>query len=311
MEKLIFSGGGEPLEPFPDEIYRDIARKAKIKNVPGVQNIAINFIGILNVAGYFGFENVLLTNGVYLGWNISPQILRALKLLRISIPPVLHGYDHLDRIHDNIEAAVCYKKDQDLPVKIVASLLIRPDTPQGEITDRIATLNDLGVDLVRFKPTHLWREDGSRSIGTTNYHDITQFILGLNHPKVKVAKINRLLTEDVMRTYNSCYYADFNPLVIGADGLNYACCETKYLPAFKRGNLHQNSILEILGLVSQKPQPVLPACFSGCKGDLANRHLHVLVKAYQAKTDAIFDEPKYLEHAEAALAALVRSALEN
>jgi hypothetical protein len=270
LKRVVFSGGGEPLNP----------------QNPGFPKI------LKNAAGQ-GWETELLTNGLFLSADRLSSILPFLKTLRISIPPLINHYHHLANIEDKLRDIVHYRDCAQLKTRITASLLIRPDTPEAEIKQDITVLINLGFDLLRFKPTHVWRGDGQLYLDIPAYRRLIQFIVGLNHPKIIVAKIDQLL-DLAPATYPLCYFADFNPFVIGANGLNYACCEHKYQVEYERPDPFS-------------PVTVRPDCFAGCKGDLANRLLDRLVKGYAQYQEKLFGFAPYLELADLILPALIRS----
>lgn len=261
---------------------------------------------VLKLASSKGFEIELLTSGKFLAADILPLLLPHLAVLRISVPPFLHGYNHLQTIRDQIKGAVDYRNREGLKTKIVTSLLVRPDTPEGEIVKDVQILSGLGVDSIRFKPTHVYDERGNLYLDIFAYQGIMGFILGLNNPKVIISKIDRL-AKDGARNYSCCYYTDFNPFVVGADGKNYACCEHKYHDEYQRGDFNNQSAEEILEFTSQNPQAILPGCFTGCKGDLANRFLYALIKGYELMGDSIFSREEYQKIADEASISLIRS----
>ena len=248
----------------------------------------------------------MLTNGRFLVADVLPSLLPHLAVLRVSIPPFLQGYDHLQTIHSQIEAAVGFRNEQGLGAKIMASLLIRPRTPKEEIASNISILSELGVDSIRLKPTHMRTSGDKKYLDIRAYHEILEFIRSLNAPNVVISKINQLQTRTEFR-YPLCYYSDFNPFNIGADGKIYACCEQKYKIPFLRGNLNQESAKQVLERTQIFPFPVKEECFAGCKGDLANIALSRLVEGYKQQGDNIFAQAKYQEVADEALVYLVRS----
>ena len=283
IRRAIFSGGGEPLEPA---------------------NLS-SFLQILELSNSKDFEVELLTNGRFLTADILPKLLPYLAVLRVSIPPFLNGYSHLQTILPHLKNAVQYRTRQELELQITASLLIRPDTPEQEIRGDIKNLSRLGIDLIRFKPTHIWDYKGHLYLDIPAYKNIIKFILGLNHPRVTISKINRLFEVGSLN-YRYCYYSDFNPFVIGANGKNYACCEHKYHTPFQQGDFSSQSSKEILG-AKMHPQRVLAGCFAGCKGDLANRFFYLLVQGYERLGVKIFLNEEYQQIAEKTLLALKRS----
>lgn len=285
IRRIIFSGGGEPLEsPF----FLDIIGKARTE----------------------GFEIEILTNGKFLTAGIVPSLLPHLSVLRISIPPFLRGYCHLDAIHDQIQAAVEYRDKNALNMRIIASCLVQPDTPRKEIVSAVSSLTALGIDGIRFKPTHFWGADGCLHLDILRYREVTDFILSLQHPNVSVSKIDRLLSTDGV-SLPFCYYADFNPFVVGSDGKNYACCEHKYHPEFQRGDFNRQSAERILSFTVQHPQLKQRGCFTGCKGDMANRLLSFLLQGYQIYGDDLFDRRDYQLAADEALVSITRSNLQT
>jgi len=284
-KRVIFSGGGEPLEP---------------------QNIA-SFTKILEAASSNDLEAALITNGKHMNADLIPSLLSHLMVLRFSVPPFLHGYHHLRTIQGKIREAVRYKNMQGLDAKIIASLLIRPDTPMDEVRENIFALHDIGVDSIRIKPTHIQKNktDG-KHLKAKAYAELLDFIRALNITNVVISKIDQLLV-DPNYQYEYCYYNDFNPFSIGADGLVYACCEHKYKPAFLRGNLNNESAQEVLRRTNSHPFSIRKGCFVGCKGHLANVALSKLAEAYQEQEAGIFSNPEYQQIADEALVYLVRT----
>ncbi|PIS28655.1 hypothetical protein COT42_07380 [Candidatus Saganbacteria bacterium CG08_land_8_20_14_0_20_45_16] len=147
----------------------------------------------------------------------------------------MFGYDHLAVIEPKLRGVLKYRERFGWPCEIIASMLIQPKTPEGEIRERVVGLLAMGIDAVRVKPTHFW-VGNQMFLGIEAYRDIFGFVQTLAGPRVSISKLDRLLALDLPRDYPFCFWADFNPFVIGADGINSACCEQKYQQAFQRGD---------------------------------------------------------------------------
>lgn len=264
INSILFSGGGEPLVP-----------------------VKSNFTAILKMAHSKGFECSLMTNGIFLDEGTIPEILPYLKTLRVSIPSIGKGYDHLAVIKHGLEKAVNYRRSKDLGLEIAASVLIYPDTPFDEIDIKIFILDSIGLDTIRFKPAHVRKENGDLHLDISAFNKAVTHLQAHRNPKIRISKIDQLQTKSDEH-YDNCYYHDFNPMVAGADGNTYACCEHKYQPDFLIANLKLSDAEEMLDAAGTEPFKVRKGCFAGCKGDLANMMLNRLVEAYAKVGDNIF-----------------------
>lgn len=282
FRSILFSGGGEPLTP---------------------ENV--HFSEILQTAERIGFENHLVTNGVFLGAERIPEILPFLRLLRLSVPPATAGYDHLAVIGPTIARVLGFRQEQQLKMEVSISVLVNPDTPFSAIDRVIETAEKIGVDKIRFKPVHE-RKDGGQFIDIKKFGPLVAFLQQKQNPRVTISKIDWLQTRPDV-AYEFCYYADFNSFNIGADGRVYSCCEQKYRPDFLRGDLNQKSASAVLEDLHKNPFRVREDCFAGCKGDIANILLASLVQSFDDFGNPFFEMAFFAKTCEQLLTYLSRS----
>jgi len=295
---VLFSGGGENLE---DEAYG-------------------NFLQILKTAKEAGLRTNLATNGVNLNPTRIQELIHHLDSIRFSIPPVVgRSYSHLGLIAPSICLARKLISDQYLETILYANFLMVPSMPMEELEADILLVSQLGVDGIRFKGQHEWT-DGCFVLRPGAYSNHVRAIRSIEQhkdlalPPITISKLERMMQEPVgARPFHACWYRDFNPLVLGCDSHNYACCEMKYEKAFDYGEVTPSKDnLKALTRCCRKPQSVDPKyCFRGCKGYLVNVDLQRLLNDYETRGKNIFDDPKNVEVRDRVLHNLVRSVLTN
>jgi len=207
-------------------------------------------------------------------------------------------------------------------MKIIVNILMAPAMPQSELEALIRMFSQMGVDGIRLKPLHERQTDGTFIVRPGEYRMHLKTIRALlsderlRRPDVTVAKIDALLAyEEVPRNVpRYCWYSDFNPLVLGADGHLYACCEMKYeKPPFDKGYLvpEEDNLMDLL-LREGTPQPVIAMrCFKGCKGYVPNNDLQLLLDKYASDGDTIFEHSEAIAIRDRVLANLPRTVLGN
>jgi MoaA/NifB/PqqE/SkfB family radical SAM enzyme len=179
---VLFSGGGENLEPAAYD----------------------NFLGILKYAKEeIGLRTNLATNGLYLSQNNALVLARLLDTVRFSVSPTTQDYCHAGVIAPNI---VQFRKAVDLirqqsddyvPTKIYANILMSPDMRVEELEAILRMFSQIGVDAIRLKPKHE-KLKGVFTIRPAAYSKLLTRIAeitkdsSLRLPKVTVAKLLRL-----------------------------------------------------------------------------------------------------------------------
>jgi MoaA/NifB/PqqE/SkfB family radical SAM enzyme len=295
---VLFSGGGENLE---DEAYE-------------------NFLQILKTAKDAGLRTNLATNGVNLSPTRIQELIHLLDSIRFSIPPTVRGsYCHLGVIAPSVCLARKLIREQYLGAKLYANFLMVPNTPMEELEADILLVSQLGVDGIRFKGQHEWK-NGCFVLRPGAYYNHIRAIRAIEKkedlalPPITISKLERMMREPAgARPFDACWYRDFNPLVLGCDSHNYACCEMKYEKAFDYGEVTPSmDNLKALTRCLKESQSVDPKyCFRGCKGYLVNIDLQKLLNEYETRGKFIFEDPQNVEVRDRVLRNLIRSVLTN
>lgn len=274
---ILFSGGGENLEP---EAYN-------------------NFLQIARFAKENGFSINLATNGVNLDPIRIAELAQLLDSIRFSIPPKTShqtAYSHVGTIANQIHQMHKYIQTNFLETRIYANVLMTPLMEMSELESTVLLLSQLGVDTIRFKATHE-SIDGKFIIRPQQYKKHIRLLKIIENdpayhlPKLTISKLEEMTTEPFGPfPFDACYYRDFNPLVVGCDGHNYSCCELKYEAApFDLGEiLNTSDNLEMLTRAQVRPQVITSRCFRGCKGYLINKDLQILINEYRVLGDTLF-----------------------
>lgn len=269
FKSILFSGGGENLDPYSYKL----------------------FLQLLTFAKSTGLKVYLATNGVFCKNEIIHEIVHWLDGIRFSIPPNItkgDGYSHLETIGQNILNIRKWIDEKKLNTKVYASVLLSPEMSEIEISNKVLGLVELGVDEIRFKAIHE-NIDGQNAIRINEYNQVFN---NINSIIKTISSSDVLFHTEKLETiihdphkelpFSNCYYRDFNPLVVGADGHNYACCELKYQSApFDYGLFETKSAAFIKQIsATTAPQIISEKCFKGCKGYIINRDLQFLLEAF-------------------------------
>jgi MoaA/NifB/PqqE/SkfB family radical SAM enzyme len=309
---VLFSGGGENLENCSYDRFLSLLKYAKkVKKL----------------------HTSLATNGRYLSFDRIQELSLYLDSLRISIPPIREDYCHagliapsvtsLRKIIRNLTAVQAeHGAGKFEPMKIIINILMSPKMPQSELESLIRMFSQMGVDGIRLKPMHEFQNDGTFKVRPNEYIRHLETVRSLisderlRRPDITIAKIEGMLAHDsIPRTMPKyCWYRDFNPLVLGADGHLYACCEMKYeKPPFDKGHLvaAEDNLFDLLG-DQETPHPITKGnCFEGCKGYLPNIDLQLLLDRYKGLGEAIFEHSETIAARDRVLASLPRTVLAN
>jgi hypothetical protein len=296
---VLFSGGGENLE---DEAYG-------------------NFLGVLKTAKDAGLQTNLATNGVRLDPTRIQELIFLLDSIRFSIPPTTRNYCHLGVIAPSINLARKLIREEYLGTKLYANILMTPNMPVFELEADILLVSQLGVDGIRFKGQHEWTGE-SFVLRPSAYVNHVRAIRSIERrkdlalPPITVSKLERMMNKEKeigVRPFDGCWYRDFNPLILGCDSHNYACCEMKYEELFDYGDVLPGSDnLKALTKPRKQWQSVnANYCFRGCKGYLVNIDLQRLLNEYETKGRSIFEDPQNVLIRDRVLHDLVRSVLTN
>lgn len=307
FQGVLFSGGGENLEPAAYQ----------------------NFLKLLTYAKEeLGLETNLATNGLYLTERYIRDIAWKLDSIRFSISPSenvssskvlvappIHKFCHYVKSFKNTS-------EDYSPTKVYANFLISPGTKREDIELLVRMYSQLGLDGIRLKLRHERQDDGEivvRAAESRHHQETISALINdsnLTRPNIIVSKLPDLLRliENPQSEPGSCWYRDFNPLILGADGRLYACCEFKYdEEPFLLGKVShtEDNLVELIQL-RQSPQPIVPKmCFKGCKGYLINSDLTFLLEQYNEKREKVFDYSENVAVRDRLMRNLPRTVLSN
>lgn len=191
--------------------------------------------------------------------------------------------------------------------------------PVSELEASILMLSNLSIDGIRVKPIHRFSK-GRFEINPSDYSKHLEIIKKIIKnkevvtTKITIPKLEKLLNEDTATLPpENCWYRDFNPLVVGSDGINYSCCEMKYDRDFYIGafDKNKNNFSDAIQN-NQKPQKIINnKCFRGCKGYLLNKELQNLLDEYNRKSSKLFSDEFFIENSKHIISSLVRTSLGN
>jgi len=309
---ILFSGGGENMEVCSYDRFLSLLKYAKKSRK---------------------LSTSLATNGRYLSFDRMQELSLYLDSLRISVPPIREDYCHAGLVApavtslykiisgiNAIQAANGASKYESM--KIIINILMSPNMPQNELESLIRMYSQMGVDGIRLKPMHEFQSDGTFRVQPNAYlrHLETVHSLisdrNLKRPEVTIAKIEAMLSHESNHQTQPkyCWYRDFSPLVLGADGHLYACCEMKYekLP-FDKGLLvpEDDNLFDLLD-DQDIPHPITKEnCFKGCKGYVPNNDLQLLLDKYKTLGEDIFEHSETIVVRDRLLSNLPRTVLAN
>lgn len=253
VKGMIITGGGEPC------LYKNLGEFVRTTSEKGV-------------------DITLTTNGQQFHRHL-PLLMHHLKRVRFSIDAatpeafqLTHGMKPKDfnQVIENLQAAVHYKSETELPIDIGVSYLIC-DTNLQELDRAIEFYRKIGINFLHFKPMQLRKKDSRRYYYKT-YLGLDRLASRIQHIsedgfRVTLSRENYYKESRPAISYDICHGAYFD-LVIGADGKAYTCCHFKYNPEFCYGDLQTETMREVL---AKNNASVNEECFKHCKMDALNQ----------------------------------------
>ncbi len=266
VKSIMFGGEGEPL------LHKDIClftQKAK----------------------EYGLDVSFTTNGIFFDEDKIKKCLPYISWIKFSIDAgtpesyaKIHGTSEQDfeKLMDNLQKAVDYKRENNLTATIGTQCLIIPESIPT-VEELAQRLKQIGVDYLILKPYSKHPQSVNEFVvDYDEYNALEDKLKKFNSDDFKIlfrkATIERMSSE---RTYNECHGTSFIAL-IDAKG-NIMPCNLFYNnPDFNYGNLNENSFSEIW--TSEKRKQVLERlrrkgiseCRNGCRLDSTNRYLERL-----------------------------------
>ncbi len=295
---VLFSGGGECLEPGAYKVFLEVLRAAKA----------------------IGLRTHLATNGLYINDKNVDELVSKLDSIRFSVackaqlevamdgvvrtdlfPPHVQ-FSHIGLLGESISKVRRVVDAVGSSTQLWANVLMSSEMSMDELRGTILMLSHLGIHGIRLKAKHIYTKGAfylnpKLFIGHMREIEVLRELMGKRLPEITVSKIGRLLREQPAKlehiTPTHCWYGDFNPLVVGCDGRNYACCEMKYQKPFRCGEVDRriDNFHEMLR--SRSPQRIIGSkCFIGCKGFLMNRDLQYLLDEYKRSGKGFLADPE-------------------
>jgi len=259
VKGMIITGGGEPC------LFKDLGLFVK-----KVSNT--------------GIDVTLTTNGQLIHRHFT-ELMHHLKRIRFSIDAaspdtfkVTHGMKEKDfhQVIENLQAAVCYKRQEKLPIDIGVSYLLC-DANLKEIDTAVEFYRNKGIDFLHFKPMQ-FMDTASKRYYYKTYTGMGKLASKISSIaedgfRVTLSRENYYRTSRPNIVYDRCHGAFFD-LIIGADGKAYTCCHFKYDPKFCYGDLHRDTLVDLLKKVNA---PVSEKCFAHCKMDALNQFVEYAI----------------------------------
>lgn len=264
VKSVVFAGVGESL------LHKDIGLFVKTAKQQGM-DVAIN------------------TNGIPLTKKRIPQILPYLSWIGFSIDSgssknyaLIHGtnLDEFERLMQNIEESVKFKRQQDLGVNIGAQFLVLPKNV-GEAPKLAKRLKQIGANSLQIKPyAHHKKSFNNLGSDFKEYYPLKQQLMEFDSDDFKIMfrkKTIQRIQEGI--TYPKCYGLSFFSL-INPDGAVTPCNLFYGNNEFTYGNLNKNTFRDIWN--GEKRKQVLDRiktenCSSGCRLHAINSdYLHRL-----------------------------------
>ena len=229
-----------------------------------------------------GVDITLTTNGQQFDRHLD-ILMHHLKRARFSIDAatpeafyLTHGMKSRDfeKVLENIQAAVDYKKKYKLVIDIGVSYLICEQNYK-DIEPSIALYRRIGVDFLHFKPMQYWDKKLKRFYHKplTDLSGLISRIQSRNDEQFKVTISREAYYRETKNriSYKECHGAHFD-VIVGADGKVYTCCHFKYQPKHCYGDLDRENLSNIIENVKSR---VTSDCFPDCKMDSINQLLEM------------------------------------
>jgi len=259
VEKVIFSGGGDPL------LFKGIEE-------------------VLELSHSLGMSNLLINNGFGLKEKNIPLLARTCEFIRISLDsgnrethtaihrPKNEKVDNFDVITNNISNLMKEIKENNLSTRVVLTFVV-VDESIGSIPDFIRLANRLGVDEIEFKTNHFWSADRKLEV----YEKIQKFTKELPNQQVKISlEYPKSRAGEKSETEWNAFLLT---AVIEANGAIYPCCHKSLQPNWYLGNAVESSFQEAWISADRrkvleriiKEKEVCTTCTDGNYNKLVNR----------------------------------------
>lgn len=268
VKSIIYAGEGEPLLN---------------KNAPD----------IINKTKEYGIDAAMSTNGVLLTRDVSRECLKSLTWVRFSTAGIkndtydkIHQCKHgdLQKVLENMAAAVEVKKEQKLNTTLGVQLLLLPDN-KDEIVTMARELRNIGVNYFTIKPFS--QHPQSKHIIKVDYTNLLELEEELNSLSTDDFKIyfraNAMKKLAFKREYKKCLALPFM-IHIDTEGNLWPCITFVGKDQFKYGNLYEESFVNIWEGTKRKEvidrinaMDLQKNCREICRLDEMNKYLNELV----------------------------------
>ena len=257
VKGMIITGGGEPC------LYKGLGSFVKDVSESGV-------------------DITLTTNGQQFDRHLD-MLMHHLKRVRFSIDAatpeafyLTHGMKSRDfeKVLENIQLAVDYKKMYNLGIDIGVSFLICEQNFK-DIEPSVELYRRVGVDFLHLKPMQYWDKKLKRFYHKplTDFSGLISRVQSRNNEQFKVTISREAYYRETKNriSYKECHGAHFD-VIVGADGKVYTCCHFKYQPKHCYGDLDRENLSNIIENVKSR---VTSDCFPDCKMDSINQLLEM------------------------------------
>jgi radical SAM protein with 4Fe4S-binding SPASM domain len=230
VKAILFAGEGEPL------IHPDLAKF--------VQTAYENNVSC-----------AIYTNGVLLNPTMCERILEKLTFIRVSfnggtreVYKRVHGRDDFERVIRNIEYALNFREKMGINTDIGMQIVVIPEN-LCTIVELAKLGRSLGVDYLSVKPFVQHKEQKGykfqNSFKLEELEEIFSLSESYSTETYKVVVRRETFRRATERSYNHCLALPIFGWIL-SDGNMYACNHFLYDERFFLGNIHKESVFEII-----------------------------------------------------------------
>lgn len=230
LKSVIYAGEGEPL------LHKDAPE-------------------ILIKTKQMGIDAAISTNGVLFSPEIAKDCLRTLTWMRFSTAAIhedIYNQIHcakqgdLEKVLNNMQEAVCIKKNQKLGTTIGVQMLLLPEN-KNQAVEMARELRRIGVDYFTIKPFS--QHPQSRQLLQVDYNqemmDIEKQVKELEDENFKVYfRTHAMEMLKCKRVYKQCLALPFM-VYLDAKGNLWPCIVFMGKENFSYGNLNEESFVQI------------------------------------------------------------------
>lgn len=229
VKSIIYAGEGEPL-------------------------LNKNASDIINKTKEYGIDAAMSTNGVLMTPDVSRECLKSLTWVRFSTAGITDStYEKihqckqgdLQKVLENMSAAVEVKKEQKLNTTLGVQLLLLPDN-KNEIVTMAKELKNIGIDYFTIKPFSQHPQSENKiNVDYTNLLELEAELKDMSTEEFKIYfRANAMKKLVCKREYKQCLALPFM-VYVDAKGDLWPCIVFMGKDELKYGNLYEESFVNI------------------------------------------------------------------